>query len=109
MLPYTVRANHSFSQDPVAKRSIRVTASSAKGSDLNLALEETAGKVGRYICLSHRWVQPDTAMSSTTTSNFSSRVSGAGFENLPHHFLQAFRIAARFGIQYVWIDSLCII
>jgi len=48
-------------------------------------------------------------MSSTTTSNFSSRVSGAGFGDLPHHFLQAFRIAARFGIQYVWIDSLCII
>ncbi len=95
-------------QTPLPNRCIRVT-SLDNAADLEFTLEETEGKHGRYICLSHRWVQPDTGLSSTTTSNYAARTSGTDFGHLPHNFLQAFRTAAEFGIQYIWIDTLCII
>ena len=94
---------------PLPRRCIRVNTSLDNAAELDLTLEETKGKHGRYICLSHRWIQPDTEMSSTTASNYAARTSGTGFWDLPPSFLQAFRTAAGFGIQYIWIDSLCII
>ena len=96
------------------KRCVRVIPLSVDVADptqyrLKLKLENTEGNHGQYICLSHRWVQPETRLSSTTKSNHGARLSGEGFGQLPPLFLHTFRAAAKFGIRYVWIDSLCII
>lgn len=99
---------------PLPRRCIHVTPVRADVDDpsdsgLEFRLEKTAGGCGQYICLSHRWVQPDTRQSSTTKSNYQARLSGDGFDQLPPLFIHTFRTAAKFGIRYVWIDSLCII
>jgi len=95
-------------QTALPKRCIRVTLP-ANSKDVQLRLEETNGGNGRYICLSHRWVQPQTEALSTTTQNYASRSSAIDFSSMPHNFQHVFLTAVRFGIQYVWIDSLCVI
>lgn len=99
---------------PLPRRCICVApldAGVADSSDfpLDFRLEKTEGGRGQYICLSHRWVQPDTRQSSTTKSNYQARLAGIGFSQLPPLFIHTLRAAAKFGIRYVWIDSLCII
>ncbi|KAK2697757.1 hypothetical protein QWA68_002721 [Fusarium oxysporum] len=74
-----------------------------------LTLKETGGCRGKYITLTHRWIQPDTANASTLQSNYSERLRGEGLEYLPSHFEDAFYLALKMGIPFVWIDSLCII
>ncbi|KAK4445158.1 heterokaryon incompatibility protein-domain-containing protein [Podospora aff. communis PSN243] len=76
---------------------------------IELALLETKGLTGSYVCLSHRWAQPETGMASTTTSNYSDRLSGKSLDNLPPLFQDVFHVSAALGIRYVWIDSLCIV
>jgi hypothetical protein len=94
---------------PLPKRCIRISASGNFGEVKQLTLEETEGGRGRYICVTHRWVNPDTQLSSTTTLNYRDRISGSGFVHVPPHFRFIFLAAARLGIPYVWIDCLCII
>ncbi|KAK3994859.1 hypothetical protein QBC44DRAFT_367053 [Cladorrhinum sp. PSN332] len=71
-------------------------------------LAETTGLSGRYITLSHRWIS-ETADCSTTNENVQERLNGGSLGTLPPLFTDAFTLAARLGIPYVWIDSLCII
>lgn len=70
-------------------------------------LEETGGKIGAYITLSHRW-SDHTEACKTTTNNYKDRLAGRNL-NLPTLFNDALRFAWALGIKYVWIDSLCII
>jgi hypothetical protein len=60
-----------------------------------------------YICLSHCWGSIPPLM--TTTENIQERMEVIDFETLPANFIAAIRVAWNIGIQYVWIDSLCII
>ncbi|CAH0015346.1 unnamed protein product [Clonostachys rhizophaga] len=78
-------------------------------SPVRVALEETRGRTGSYLCLSHRWCRSETERTRTTLSNYQERQAGSGFENLDPLFLDVFLVAARISVEYVWIDSLCII
>lgn len=75
---------------------------------------ETKGKTGRYIALSHRW-DPSTEKCRTLRSNLADRVSGKCIlePDLPHHISPLFHkicvLAWHLGVEFVWIDSLCII
>ncbi|KAI9767487.1 MAG: hypothetical protein M1839_004498 [Geoglossum umbratile] len=70
-------------------------------------LFESKGKVGRYIALSHCWGKtPIIKTLSTTLETFK---SGMPVESLPKTFQEAILLTRRLGIQYLWIDSLCII
>lgn len=77
-------------------------------------LRETAGEVGKYVILSHRWVR-DTARVKTLECNYADRVGGLN-ENPPTApgdvtklFQEAAQLTAQLGLKYIWIDSLCII
>jgi hypothetical protein len=78
-----------------------------------LTLEDTETRTEPYITLTHRWDsdKPTKRVEAcqTTTDNLKDRLNGKGFGELPQHFLDAFHIAAKLGVEYVWIDSLCII
>lgn len=74
-----------------------------------LTLKETSGRRGKYITLTHRWIQPDTANTSTIQSNYSERLHGRALDHLPSNFEDVFCIALKMDIPFVWIDSLCII
>ncbi|KAI1343092.1 heterokaryon incompatibility protein-domain-containing protein [Xylariaceae sp. FL0016] len=66
----------------------------------------------KYIALSHRWVTENEACSLTSDNihTYTNR-EGAGIrlEQLPKTFQDAVTITRGLGIQYLWIDSLCII
>jgi hypothetical protein len=70
-------------------------------------LLETKGLKGRYIAVSHSWgrvVKP-----FTTTKNIESLKKRIDFGSLPKTFQDSIFIARKLGVQYVWIDSVCII
>jgi hypothetical protein len=75
---------------------------------LQIHLRKTEGLHGAYITLTHRWNE-FTGRCITTTSNIEGRLLGEDFGELPQLFKDAFIIADKLGIQFIWIDSLCII
>lgn len=74
--------------------------------DKILKLYESTGESGKYIALSHRW---GMSLIKTTLATYDSRRRGFNWEDLPRVFQDAIIITRRLGLQYIWIDSLCII
>jgi hypothetical protein len=75
----------------------------------DVKLVETDGLRGHYACLSHCWggEQPlKTTMEPDTLTEHREKIK---WEILPKTFQDAVIVARKFGIQYLWIDSLCII
>jgi hypothetical protein len=72
-----------------------------------IVLRETSGQVGRYACLSHSWggCQP----LQTTKETIEEHKKGILWDTLPKTFQHAVAYARRLTMQYLWIDSLCII
>lgn len=65
---------------------------------------------GRYIALSHRWGQPSkNKVFCTLKSNKESFQKRIKIAKLPKTFRDAIDITRKLGIQYLWIDSLCIV
>jgi hypothetical protein len=65
-----------------------------------------------YVALSHCWGVPTEAEKRafcTTDENIKARQDGFDVSELPKTFRDAIRVAQNLGIQYLWIDSLCII
>ncbi|KAL9117158.1 MAG: hypothetical protein Q9187_006309 [Circinaria calcarea] len=62
---------------------------------------------GPYVSLSHRWGSTSIAM--TTQDTLAMFMNGVEVSGLPQTFQDAIIITKKLGIQYLWIDSLCII
>ena len=77
------------------------------GSSGEPCLLETEGIRGRYITLSHCW--GGKVSLTTTTDNLSAHKKAIPLASMPPTFRQAVHISKRLGIQYLWIDSLCIL
>jgi hypothetical protein len=69
--------------------------------------EPQAGKSGAYVCLSHCWGKRQII--TLTTDTLERYKKGIEWSALSKTFQDALTFAWRMGIQYVWIDSLCII
>jgi hypothetical protein len=65
------------------------------------------GAKANYIALSHCW--GGRIDSVLTTNTYQDYQKALPISEIPANFKDAFRIAKELGIQYVWIDSLCII
>ena len=65
------------------------------------------GRDAPYILLSHCWGGEQTI--TTTQSTLLERQQGIPISTLPKTFQDAVTITRTLGIQYLWIDSLCII
>ena len=76
-------------------------------TSIDIRLVETNGRFGRYTSLSHCWggKQPLT----TTRDNFQKHLVSIPWETIPTTFQEAIKFNWYLGIQYLWIDSLCII
>jgi hypothetical protein len=61
-----------------------------------------------YVCLSHCWGTSGHS-DVTTTANLESKMLGIPIESLPQTFLDAIIIVQKIGLEYLWVDSLCII
>ncbi|KAI0022818.1 HET-domain-containing protein [Xylariomycetidae sp. FL0641] len=82
-----------------------------KNSSSNLRLVETEGlSFVKYIALSHRWGHvPDLLDFSTSRLNFEERKVGIEFGKLPRTFRDAVKVTRSLEVEYLWIDSLCVI
>lgn len=67
---------------------------------------------GPYITLSHRWsstgeVADDYKLKRSSLKSYMQE--GIALARLPRAFVDAVSLTRRFGLRYLWIDSLCII
>lgn len=65
-------------------------------------------KETRYIALSHCWGKGGVKLKATT-DNANSLMENISLADLPNTFQHAAIISRELGIQYLWVDSLCII
>jgi hypothetical protein len=68
-------------------------------------------KTERYLALSHRWGAEveGTVIVNTYKRNIDKLKDGIDDSRLPPKYQDAILVARELGIQYLWIDSLCII
>lgn len=79
-----------------------------RGGKPELKLKNTRGSTGRYITLTHRWT-PLIEASGTTNSNIESRIVSIDLSELSETFQDAVEATRKLGIQFLWIDAICII
>lgn len=70
-------------------------------------LVETHDKVGYWACLSHCWGGAQPIQTTRDPDTLSQHLVSIQFEDLPKTFREAIIVARRFGVEYLWIDSLC--
>ncbi|KAI8623250.1 heterokaryon incompatibility protein-domain-containing protein [Xylariaceae sp. FL1651] len=75
--------------------------------DNNVRLVESKGMKERYICLSHCW--GDHQPLKTTRSNISQHLDSLPWDDVPQCYKDLIELTRLLGVNYVWIDSLCII
>jgi hypothetical protein len=78
------------------------------GSLPRLMLTERETPRGNYATLSHCWGENPTFI-TLTAENIERLQNGCLPAELPQSFLDAIEVTRGLGIQYLWIDSLCII
>lgn len=71
-----------------------------------IRLWEAEGAHGHYATLSHCW--GESGHFTTSRASIAARKQGIKLEEMPKTFQDAVIIARRVGMQYLWIDSLCI-
>jgi hypothetical protein len=74
-----------------------------------VCLIETAGMRGRYCALSHCWGPPYRRPLRTTSESYQSHLNNIRFRDLPRTFQEAIMLVLGMGMQFLWIDSLCIL
>lgn len=76
-----------------------------------IVLLDTSQTAYRYIALSHCWGSAEAAnqMPRTTSRNISQHREGIAVSSLTRTFQDAVDLTVKLGLQYIWIDSLCII
>ncbi|KAM7187546.1 Heterokaryon incompatibility protein (HET) domain containing protein [Naviculisporaceae sp. PSN 640] len=100
-----------ISQDQTELPARCIHLSSSDGDSKIIArLAATEGLRGRYITVTHRWNE-QAEKCKTTTDNLCQKQQPGGIDlsTLPKLFQDVFTIALQLDVQYVWIDSLCII
>jgi len=65
------------------------------------------GRKALYMTLSHCWGGEQPLI--TTTSTLEEHCRGIPMESFPELYRDAVQVTRRLGIQYLWIDSLCIL
>lgn len=92
---------------PLPNRVIHIKGGS---EEPHIKLINGTGKVGKYVCLSHRW---GSGISGSPLrllpSNKSSFEQGILWSSIPRTFQDVLLIVRALGIDFLWIDSLCII
>ncbi|KAH8802622.1 heterokaryon incompatibility protein-domain-containing protein [Xylogone sp. PMI_703] len=91
------------------KRLLDITPIFDSSGTPGIKLVETDGKSGTYACLSHCWGNPTHILSQTKVESITQYLQFIPWSLLPKTFQDAVSIARKLDLQYIWIDSLCII
>ncbi|KAL2860967.1 heterokaryon incompatibility protein-domain-containing protein [Aspergillus lucknowensis] len=62
-----------------------------------------------YMALSHRWNGSITAAASTASENIRTRLRSLNVDEMPLAFVHAVEVAQQLCVDYLWIDSICIL
>ncbi|RYC65873.1 hypothetical protein CHU98_g271 [Xylaria longipes] len=68
---------------------------------------DAQGRRGRYTTLSHRWGRNETFR--LTRSNMNHMADGIPWNLIPKTYQEAIELTRLLGIEFIWIDSLCIV
>lgn len=112
--------NHAcFSNDDNAlpTRLVQVTVSpqirhaeSRKAKDVQdgqVRVVSTEGRRGRYMTLSHKWgTSEDFRLTKLNITDLTNLIA---WDDIPKAYQQSIEVTRRLSIEYIWIDSLCII
>ena len=79
------------------------------GNASRIQLLEPKDICAQYIALSYCWGPVSTDTYLTNASTFNDRKAGIQYEDLPPLFQDVVTCARVLGIDYIWIDRLCII
>ncbi|KAF2435078.1 HET-domain-containing protein, partial [Tothia fuscella] len=77
--------------------------------DKQIRLVEGAGKKANYVALSHCWGDSKQKPLQTTGEMLLERKRCIPLQSLPATFRDAVTVTRAIGLQFLWIDSLCII
>lgn len=77
--------------------------------DGKIRLLETMGARGKYVALSHCWGDPALMTTKLTAHTLQAYQTDIPFDSLPQTFRDAIVFVRQMGIQYLWIDTFCII
>ncbi|KAH8881797.1 HET-domain-containing protein, partial [Thozetella sp. PMI_491] len=79
-------------------------------ANTTIKLYESKGEKAKYTCLSHCWgTSAPTHMTTKDTVHHYSSGAGIPIDSIPQTFRDAIDFSRRLGIEFIWIDSLCII
>ncbi|KAH7073779.1 heterokaryon incompatibility protein-domain-containing protein [Paraphoma chrysanthemicola] len=84
----------------------------SSADDPKLCSSSSIPSKARYIALSHTWGKKEDRikpMPVTTKENMASRRERISWDELTQTFQDAVVITRKLGLEYLWIDSLCII
>ncbi|KAK8091988.1 HET-domain-containing protein [Apiospora hydei] len=101
---------HSECQDSdpwVPTRLLEVT-TVGPATRLRVVLTETWAEKKRYVSLSHQWGSNPTTL-TLTKATYDLYRECIPMDDLPRKYIDAIQAAQQLGVQYLWIDSLCII
>jgi Heterokaryon incompatibility protein (HET) len=90
---------------PLPKRIVDV--SSSPDSSIVHLKDSVNLPQGRYLCLSHCWAE--SAPMTTTTGTLAQRCDGIRIDGLSPTLRDTVFLARELNIQYIWVDSLCIL
>ena len=65
--------------------------------------------MGKYVCLSYRWGPLGSALPLLTKKNKSEFEQEIPWLSMPKTFKDVFILVRRLGIEFLWVDSLCIL
>lgn len=78
--------------------------------DVRLVLTDTLSTKTKYTTLSHCWGPPTVKPPLKTTRPLMKKfLKNISFSALPRNYRHAIAMTRKLGIDYIWIDSLCII
>ncbi|KAF4201695.1 hypothetical protein CNMCM8927_001239 [Aspergillus lentulus] len=80
-----------------------------QGAGVKLVITKGARLKGPYVTLSHRWQQNSHRFPMLRSSTIQQLQQGINVQRLPRAFQDAILLTRRLGVEYLWIDSLCII
>ncbi|KAK1974445.1 heterokaryon incompatibility protein-domain-containing protein [Colletotrichum cereale] len=76
---------------------------------ISVKLVENDGLRGRYCALSHCWGPEGKRPLRTLLGNLTHHLASIAWDKLPATFRETITLTRGLGIEYLWIDSLCII
>lgn len=101
--------SHVFCQQPQKFVPSKLLKLDPLRKSFSLVFKENLSPTVQYIALSYCWGVDDEEKLNLSQANFEMLKFGVSLSSLPKTLQDAFRITQELGVQFLWVDRLCII